>query len=308
LHLNDQNDFVCVSPPLDCLNCQKNLCHINQHIPPCQNIDPSLISAAALARLRSLQTEDVSAIVAIYQPEVQTLNRCLESLLGQVQEIVVCAEGNSVIPSNARKDPKIRYVQKNLRKIGYGRNTNNGARHSNGRYLLLINDDVFLDEGAVERMREQMQPGVAVVSNLLRYPNGQIYHAGKVRSPGVRGWGHIDHRQWHPSIKEACDMENTCGACVLVRREAFYQIGGFDEDYFIYAEDDDFMLRMRKAGWRLRYTPHSTGIHMEGQSTQKIGQPNEHIQQANQIFTIKWGAYLDHNLHRVPGSFDYLKA
>lgn len=308
LHLNDQNDFVTIAPPLNCLNCQKNLCHINQSIPPCQNVDPGLIARAVNARLHTTTTEDVSAVVAIYQPEVQTLNRCLGSLLGQVQEIIVTGEGNSIVPSGARQDPKIRYVQKPLRRIGYGRNANFGARHANGKYLLLVNDDVFLDEGCVERMKAELHEGVGAVSAFLRYPSGEIYHAGKVRSPGVRGWGHIDHRQYHPTFKEPMDMENMCGALTLVRREAFYQIGGFDEDFFLYAEDDAFMLSLRKAGWRLRYTPHATGIHMEGQSTSKLGQPNEYIHQANRIFHEKWGAYLDHNLQRIPGNFDYVKA
>lgn len=306
LHLNDQNDFISIAPPLDCLNCQKNLCPKNAHIPPCQNVDPDLIASWINARLHQYVTDDVSAIVTIFQPEASVLNKCLTCLLPQVQEIIVAAEGNSTIPSGALQNPKIRYTRTPQRKIGYGRNCNHGARHSNGKFMLLMNDDVFLDEHAVERMMAEMKDAdVGAVSCLLRYPNGTIYHAGKVRSPGVRGWGHLDHRQWHPSWKEPCDVENMCGATVLVRRKAFYGIGGFDEDFFVYAEDDDFMLRLRRDGWRLRYTPHASGIHMEGQSTKKIGQPHEYIQHANQVFDRKWRAYFDHNLQRIPGTFDY---
>jgi N-acetylglucosaminyl-diphospho-decaprenol L-rhamnosyltransferase len=306
--LNDQNDFVTVSVPLDCLHCQKTLCPKNALLPPCQQVDPSLLAATVNSRLSARYSEDVSAVVAIYQPEPQTLNHCLSALLPQVQEIIVTGEGNSVIPAQALKHEKIRYVQKAQRRIGYGRNANFGARHSNGKYLLLINDDVFLDEHAVARMLDEMKDGVGAVSNFLRYPSGQIYHAGKVRSPGTRGWGHLDHRQYHPSWKEPLDVENMCGACCLVRREAFYQIGGFDEDFFLYAEDDAFMLSLRKSGWRLRYTPHSSGIHMEGQSTRKLGQPNEYVSAANHIFNLKWGPYLDWNLNRIPGNFDYLRS
>lgn len=304
--LSDQNDFIAISNGLECLHCQKTQCPKNAMLPPCQKVDPGLISAWVNAKNRQHNTEDVSAVIAIYQPEVSTLNRCLECVIPQVQEVIVTAEGNSVIPKGALQSPKVKYVTTPQRRIGYGRNANYGARHSNGKYLLLMNDDCFLDPGAVEALRAEMKPGVGAVAHFLRYPNGQVYYCGKVRTPGMRGWGHVSHRQWKPDITTVLDMENLCGCSVMVRREAFYQIGGFDEDFFCYAEDDAFMLSLRKAGWRLTYTPHATGVHMEGQSTQKIGQPNELVQNANHIFHRKWGEYLTHNLHRVPGDFSYL--
>jgi GT2 family glycosyltransferase len=309
LHLNDQNDFAEVSPPgLDCLNCQANVCPKNSWTPPCQNVPPELIAEAVNARLRMYCTEDVSAVVAIYQPEVAVLNRCLECLIPQVQEIIVCAEGNSRIPAGSTQGGKIRYVQTNERAIGYGRNTNHGARHSNGKYLLLINDDVFLNPGAVEGLKREMNPGVGAVTGVLRYPDGSIYHCGKVRAPGVRGWGHCNLRQHHLFFTQPTELENMCGACTLVTREAFYAIDGFDEDFFIYAEDDAFMLALRRAGYRLIFTPHSEGIHLEHQSTTKIGDIAGAVNRANATFTRKWGPYLDWNLNRVPGDFAYLKA
>lgn len=305
LHLNDQNDYIAIAPKLDCLNCQQNVCPKNAHLPPCQYIDPDFVAKWANARLRYRFSEDVSAIVPIYQPEVGTLNRCLECVLPQVSEVIVTGEGYSRVPAGALQHPKIRYVQTPQTQIGYGRNTNFGVRHSNGRFLLLLNDDVFLDPGAVDRMKEEMKSDVGMVAHLLRYPDGTIYFAGKMRSPGSRGWGHIDLRHRDPTIKDPCDMENVCGASVLVRREAFYGIDGFDEEFFIYAEDDDFSLRIRRAGWKIRYTPNASGVHMEHQSTQKLGQINDVVGKANAVFDRKWRKYLDHNINRVPGNFDF---
>jgi len=305
LHLGDQDDWVSVSPPLDCLNCQVNVCPKNAQMPPCQNIDPDLIASWAVAKLRPLTHTGVSAVVCIYQPDPGTLRHCLENLLPQVDEIVVSAEGRSRIPDNRLEHPKIKYVRKGLAGIGYGRNCNFGVRHSTHRFLLLINDDVFLEPDAVQKMKDVCGPNVGVVSNLLRYPEGTIYHCGKVRSPGIRGWGHVNHRQMHPFFTEPVEQENTCGCCILVRREAFYQIGGFDEDYFLFAEDDDFCLRMRRAGWKIMFTPHSSGTHMEHQSVNKIGDLAQSLQKANTIFDRKWGAYLTANLNTIPGTFDY---
>jgi GT2 family glycosyltransferase len=301
--LNDQNDFITVSADLDCLHCQRTKCPKNEYQPPCQQVDPGQVADLVNSRLNT----GVSAVVAVYQPDPGTLNRCLECVLPQVDEIVVTAEGNSVIPRGALRNEKIRYVQTTKRRIGYGRNANFGARHAHGKLLLLLNDDVFLDPDAVTRMKEEMKPGVGAVAHFLRYPSGQVYYCGKVRSPGARGWGHVSHRKWHPEITTVYDAENLCGASVLIRREAFYRVGGFDEDYFLYAEDDDLMLRLRKNGWKLTYTPHATGVHVEGQSTQKLGQPNELVSQANRVFDSKWRNYFDWNLNRCPmGNFDYV--
>lgn len=305
LHLSDQRDFVTISPKLDCLNCQSNYCPINQFVPPCQLFDPNFIADWVNAKLRIFNEDFISAIVAIYQPDGGTLNHCLQNLLPQVNEIIVTAEANSRIPPEIIKHDKIKVVRKQLAKIGYGRNINFGARHSTGKYLLLCNDDIFLDPGAVEAMKKEMVPGVGMVANLLRYPEGTIYHAGKSRSPGVRGWGHIDHRQVNPTLTQPTEMENVCGACVLVRRKAFYDIRGFDEDFFIYAEDDDFALRLRRAGYRIIYTPHSTGIHMEHQSTRKLDSIHELVQRANSLFNQKWYKYFEHNANKIPGTFDY---
>jgi GT2 family glycosyltransferase len=223
------------------------------------------------------------------------------------RDFVVTAEEGVFIPAVQDQSGKVRIVVKNERRLGYGRNTNYGARHSVGKYLLLLNDDVFLEPDAVGKLLEECSDAQAgVVAHFLTYPNGTIYHAGKVRAPGVRGWGHIDHRKYIPTIQEPCEMENVCGASVLVRRKAFYDIRGFDEDFFVYAEDDDFMLRMRREGWKIRYTPHARGIHMEHQSTQELGNINDVVGTANRLFGKKWGSYFDHNLHRIPGTFDYL--
>jgi len=309
LHLSDQCDYVSIAPDLNCLNCQLNVCPINAAEPPCQKIDPNLIAAWANARLASKFGDTVSAIVPIYQPEGETLNRCLASVTPQVTEVIVTAEGNSVIPAGAMQHPKIKYVRKMHRGVGLGRNFNFGARHSNGKYLLALNDDCFLEPGAVEGMKREMTPGVGLVSHLLRYPDGTIYFAGKQRDPGVRVWGYCDGGHRDPTIKAACDMENACLTSGLLRREAFYKVNGFDERLFIYAEDDAMCLQLRKAGYRLRYTPHVTGIHMEHQSTSKLGNITDIVNNANAQFNQIWGEYFDWNKDRVPmGNFDYLSA
>lgn len=305
LHLNDQNDFVEVSPGLDCLNCQDNLCRINRDLPPCQKIPPELIAAWANARLN---TNDVTAVITAYKPEASMINRAIECAMGQVQEVVVSSHGDSIMPPGLRQDAKVRYVRTPRHGLGFSENANFGARNANGKYLLFLNDDVFLNPGAVEKLREAMKPGVGLVSGMLFYPDGTIYHAGKRRGPGERGWGHINFRQRHWEIREPTEMENVNGAMIMVRRDAFYKCGCFDEELPLYASDDAICLSIRRDGYKVVFTPHATGIHLEHQSTGKMpGGVMEYVKRANAVFDRKFGEYLTWNANRIPGDFGYLK-
>lgn len=309
LHLSDQQDFEVIWPKgLDCLNCQKNLCPIDAYSPPCQNFDPDAIAQAVNRKARISMSEDVSACIAIYKPALDTLNRCLDSLLPQVSEIVVAMEGDSIVPHGVHFNDKIRWVRKESRGIGYSRNMNHGVRHSSGKYVLISNDDVFHAPDAVQKMLDVIKkyPNVGAVSNLLRYPEGTIYHSGKVRSPGVKGWGHVNYRQNEPAYYEPTEMENMCGCVNLVTRKAFYDIDGFDEEFYLFSQDDAFSLAMRKAGYKIYFTPHSTGIHLEHQSVSKVGQISELVSKDNAVFNRRWGRYLDWNINRIPGNFDYI--
>jgi GT2 family glycosyltransferase len=307
LHLNDQNDYVSVATDLSCLNCQKSLCPINPITPPCQQVNVDGMVNWANARLRGQAGESISAVIAIYQPDVEILNRCLAHVLPQVDEIVVTRAQDGILPDGATRHPKILYVQAPGTRIGYGRNLNYGARWSNGKYLLLLNDDVFLEPGAVELMLKEMRPAVGLVSHLLRYPDGKIYHAGVFRQPGQRDWGHIDHGAWHPTFKEPVELENVCGTSVLVRRETHFKIGGFDEDFFLYSEDNDYAMRVRLHGWKIMFTPHARGTHVGHLSTNKVGDIHGFIKTSNELFHQRWGPYLRHNANNNMGTFDYLQ-
>lgn len=311
LHLSDQTDFRTIQPhALDCLNCQLNVCPKNQWLPPCQQVDPGMIAREANRSLLASQGDKVSAVIPIYRPSGAMLNRCLEAVLPQVAEVVITHERGGVVPGDMLKDPKIITVVKHADQIGFGRNVNFGLRHTTGKYVLVLNDDVYLAPDAVSKMMECMKPGVGIVGQLLRYPNGKIYHAGKVRQPanGI-GFPHADLGKLDPTIKLPLEMENTNGASILFRRKAFYDVDGYDEGFQFYAEDDDICMKIRRAGWRLWYTPLATGIHDEHQETKRVPGIWNIMAQSNARFGQKWARYFQHNSGNTGlGNFDYLKA
>lgn len=303
LHLSDQVDFDMVAPPLNCLNCQQNVCPINATVPPCQHIDPGLIATAANQKLRRITSEDVSCVIPIWKPTAERVNRCLEAVLPQVSEVVITVDASGVVPYGINFSSKAKLVKARLGKIGVGPNMNHGARHTYGKYLLLLNDDMVLKPDAVAKMMECMKPEVGMVGHLMYYPNGQIYHGGKIRDPGAFGWRHVDHLKFRPTITSPHETENVTGTSILVRRDAFFAVDGFDERFFFYNEDDDLCMKFRQAGYKIIYTPHAVGVHEEGQTTKLFSERNQIMMESGKLFAKKWMNYFMENKGSGLGRF-----
>lgn len=252
-----------------------------------------------------LTMPSVSAIVPVYQPDVAVLNRCLECVIGQVQEIIITAEGNSIIPKGVLQHEKIRHVRTPRKGIGFGANVNFGARHAHGKWLLILNDDVFLNDDVVPLMLRAVKPDTGIVVHLLRYSDGRIFSTVCARNPGDKDFHHVDWLQPDTSIKEVTEVENACGASWLIRATAWKRVGGYDPEYFMYCEDNSLSLSIRKAGWKILYTPHAKGWHLGHQSVVKLGPINELCKPSIELFHRKWKSYLEANINKVPGTFDY---
>jgi len=306
LHLSDQRDFQTIRRPnLSCLNCQHNICPIpgKQTQPPCTELDPSLLANAINARI-ALQSkpDSVSCVITTFKSPVERLNKCIAAVINQVDEIIITKDAGGIFPPGATRHQKIRYVSSPREKLGYGKNCNHGARHTHGQWLLLLNDDCYLAPDAVKHLLAvaMSDSRIGLVGHLLHYLDGRICHGGKIRSPGHRGWALLDNRQRVHTIREPRRLENVTGTSVLVRRSAFYAINGFDEDAFLYAEDDNMNLALQQAGFHIWYTPHARGIHEEAVTNAKNFNMSKLLAQANAVFEKKWGWWLDANLHKLP--------
>lgn len=311
LHLSDQNDFEMLSPEgLTCLNCQQSPCPIDHHYPPCQHFRPEAIAMMVNKKLRRFRHEDVSAVVTIFKPPVERLNKCLLALLPQVSEIIVTRNADGIVPVGAMQHPKIRYITTRLPNIGYGRNANYGARHTSADYIMFLNDDVYLNPDSVSHLLSVIKtdPKIGMVGHLLRYPDQTIQHGGTSRNRGDYGWGHISHKRVTPEIQNVIECENVTHASVMMRRRAFYDSGTYDERYFMYFEDNALCLQMRRAGWKIFYTPHTTAIHDEHQTLKVYpnAQMVDNMRRARALFDKTWGEYFRWNRSRPMGNFDYL--
>ncbi|MGB9586102.1 MAG: glycosyltransferase, partial [Anaerolineales bacterium] len=151
-----------------------------------------------------------------------------------------------------------------------------GAKQAMGDFLLFLNNDteILHPDWLTNLVGVISLPGVGAVGAKLIYPNGRVQHAGVVI--GLEGhaahvfqgisddpfspYGHVDWMR---------DVSAVTAACMLVRKEVFWDVGGFDEQFQIAFGDIDLCLRLRDKGYRIVYTPDSRLIHYEGRSRGK---------------------------------------
>jgi GT2 family glycosyltransferase len=167
--------------------------------------------------------------------------------------------------------------------VGFGRANNIGLGRATGDYLLLLNSDARLtDVSTVPRMIERMraEPNLAVVGPRLQSADGQLERSARsfptlpkeiVRRLGlylvvpraiVGRWLLGDF--WSPS--DAMHVDWLTAACMLVRRDAYETIGGFDPRIFMYGEEQEWCRRFKRAGWDVLYEPGVSVVHQRAAS------------------------------------------
>ncbi|APT93105.1 alpha-D-GlcNAc-diphosphoryl polyprenol, alpha-3-L-rhamnosyl transferase [Corynebacterium phocae] len=176
--------------------------------------------------------------------------------------------------------------------IGYGAGMNAGAARLRelvdggklrGDYLLLVNPDVAFHPGSVDELIAcaQSWPGAGAVGPRIEEPDGSSYPSARAVPTLGTGIGHAllsgvwPANPWSRRYRKEQDMTQRreagwlSGACVLVRWDAFTEIGGFDERYFMYLEDVDLGDRLSRAGWCNVFCPEAVITHAQGHSTKR---------------------------------------
>ncbi len=221
----------------------------------------------------SAEPEVTIAVVSWNTREL--LHRCLESMRADVdagRARVVVIDNRSEDGSAEMVADRHRWAEliRSERNLGFGPAVNAVARGSETRWLAASNADVELRPGALERLLAAgaANPRDAALAPRLVLPDGSTQHSvHSFPSLGLGlafnlGLGAIVPRlgdrlclegRWYPERERAVDWAH--GAFVLLRRDAFDRVGGFDPAQWMYAEDIDLCWRLSRAGWRTRYVP-----------------------------------------------------
>lgn len=205
--------------------------------------------------------------------------------------------------------------------LNFGPACNLGARASIGELLLFLNNDTLLSPrwpGPLLQAFDQ-EPGLAAAGPLLLYPDTErVQHLGVVFTPSL-GTDHLycQFPAEHPVVGRSRQLQALTAAALVVRRERFFEVGGFHEGYRNGGEDMELCLRLRQRGGKLRCVPRSRVYHLESQSAGRFEhdehnarllnerclggfQPDLHIQAKRDGFLLRLTTWLEPYLSLPP--------
>lgn len=218
--------------------------------------------------------------------------RCLIDSLSDATQLpttIVCADNGSTDGAPQAAAAAYEHVEylPTGGNIGYGAAINAAVRklaplREAGKihkdYLLITNPDVVFRPGSVDALLQcsEAVPRAGAVGPRIENTDGSTYPSAREVPGLVTGIGHAllsavwPTNPFSASYKAEREMSKQrsagwlSGACLFVRWDAFEQIGGFDEQYFMYLEDIDFGDRLRRAGWENIYCPNAVILHDQG--------------------------------------------
>ncbi len=226
----------------------------------------------------------VSAVIVNFNA-CEHLVGCVRSLRADGVGDVVVVDNNSSDGSQdalAASDPDARFLPTGAN-LGFGTAANVGVAGTASAYVLILNPDTIVEPGTTRALAAALDrdPRLAAVGPRVDNLDGTLY-------PSVRRFPRMGDAAGHAFLglvwrgnpftrryrmldwnhAEAGPVDWASGTCLLVRRTAFEQVGGFDPAYFMYVEDVDLCWRLRQAGWTIGYEPAGRVVHTVGASSQ----------------------------------------
>jgi N-acetylglucosaminyl-diphospho-decaprenol L-rhamnosyltransferase len=218
---------------------------------------------------------DVSVVVVTYNG-LPWIEQCLDSVRGNETILVDNGSSDGTVAFVRERFPGVAVVEQENRGLAAGWNV--GVEHTSGRYVLLLNSDAWLHDGALDALVAfaDAHPEAAVVGPRLRNPDGSLQRsvrgfptlwrlateyfflrklAPRSRALNAFYGAGFDHESVY-------DAEFLMGAVWLVRRAAIGQVGPADDSFFLFSEEVDWAYRFRRAGWRSLFFPGAEATHV----------------------------------------------
>jgi O-antigen biosynthesis protein len=208
------------------------------------------------------------SVILPFRDQGSLLRACLRSLRGSTRPF------QTVLVDNGSTEPKLlRFLEMTRRTVirrdeafNFSRLCNAGARAATGDWLLFLNNDTeALAPDWIDHLLSLVRPDVGIVGATLVYPDGGIQHAGLY--PDAEGrWIHA-HRHQPASLSQLSRprlVPAVSAACLLIGRDTFDALGGFDESLPVTYNDVDLCIRAGHKGWKTALSPHARLIHYEG--------------------------------------------
>lgn len=222
----------------------------------------------------------ISIIIVNYNALTMVLD-CVESIKKHLRNIsyeVIIVDNNQKSEFKIKSEelskilPTTNYQLLNSSNNGFGSANNLGSKNAQGEYLLLLNPDTLIYDDSINKMLNFIKNHNEIGAlSCLMGPNQKIlqkYFFGKFQSLAsvtIRRYNY----QKIDSSKEFFYTDIVTGACLMIKKETYNKLGGFDERFFMYLEDDDLCKRLVDAGYKNAVLNTARIIHLEGKSISK---------------------------------------
>lgn len=247
--------------------------------------------------------EPLISILIPNKDHTEDLKKCINSIRQRTTyrhwEIVII-ENNSELRQTFQyyeeleHDPRIRVVRW-TREFNYSAINNFGALSTKGDYLLLLNNDVevITPDWLEQMLMFAQRKDVGAVGSMLYYPDDTIQHAGAILGiGGVAGHSHKYFRRgeygYMSRLAIAQNLSAVTGACLMLRKDVWQEVGGLDEAFQVAFNDIDLCMRIRKAGYLIVWTPYAELYHFESKSRGIDDTPVKQARFAGEIDLFRW--------------------
>ena len=262
------------------------------------------------------ENEKVSIII-LNKDNIKLLSRCINSIINDSTyknyEIVII-ENNSKLQETFKYYNQITKTYKDrifvkdygkLEEFNFSLLNNWGVKHTNGKYLLFLNNDtqVITPNWIEEMIMFAQRDNVGAVGVKLYYPDNTIQHCGLIIGLGGHCASHYDHRAskdafgYMHCLSMVRNYSAVTAACMMIKRQDFLDVGGFDEELFkIGLNDVDICLKLREKNKLVVFTPYAELYHYEGASRgidhEDAALNMRYLKEANS-FKDKWHKYFE---------------
>lgn len=233
---------------------------------------------------------DVSILILNYKTcelTLQAIRSIYQSITSYSYEIILVdnASNDGSVETFRKEYPKLALID-NQENVGFAKANNQAMELAQGRFVLLLNSDTVIQPDTLETMIRFMdeRPEVGASGCKIILPDGSLDKACKrgFPTPSASFYYAFGFSKLFPHVPgfnqyqlgyldpdEDYSIDCLVGAFMMVRREAIEQVGGLDEQFFMYGEDIDWCYRIKQAGWTIWYYPKTYIVHYKGASSRR---------------------------------------
>ena len=233
---------------------------------------------------------DLSIIIVNYN-----VKEFLQNLIHSIEKASSNLTKEIFIIDNASDDGSVDFIKEkfpqiklfaNQKNLGFGKANNIGLKEATGKYILLINPDTIVAEDTFEKMIQffESNKNVGLAGCKILNPDGTLQLACRRSFPGpwtsftkVTGLSSLfpnskifaRYNLTYLDENQIYEVDAISGSFMMMRKEVYVKVGGFDEQFFMYGEDLDLCYRIQKAGYKVFYVHTTQIIHYKGESTKR---------------------------------------